>query len=67
MEKIELTVKGMSCGHCEKAVTNALMGIGASKVIADKDSANVVVEFDPSALSVDAIKREITEAGYEVE
>jgi len=67
MEKIELTVKGMSCGHCEKVVANALMDMGASKVIANKDSASVVVEFDPAVLSADDIKRKITEAGYEAE
>jgi copper chaperone len=64
MEKITLQVEGMSCGHCEKAVTNALTGLGATKVKASARKKTVEVTFDPKVLTTEDIKNEIIEAGY---
>jgi len=66
MEKIQLKVAGMSCQHCEKAVVNILLDIGAEAVTADAKSGLVDVEFDPTHLTVDVIKKEIFDEGYEV-
>ena len=65
MEKIEFKVMGMSCGHCERAIINALEDIGVVAT-ADKDSGTVVAEFDPAEITVEAIRKEIEEAGYNV-
>ena len=66
MSKETLKIGGMSCGHCEKAVVNALTDIGASVVRADSGTGEVYVEFDAATVTFDKIKAEITETGYEV-
>ncbi|MDR2182834.1 MAG: hypothetical protein LBE55_01535 [Clostridiales bacterium] len=45
---------------------NALCDLGAEKVSADKDSGQVVVEYDADVVSVADMKSEIVEAGYNV-
>ena len=64
MERVELKVNGMSCAHCEKAVVNAMLDLGATSAAADKDSGWVVVEFDAAVTSLAAIKKELDEMGY---
>ncbi|MGM9946064.1 MAG: copper chaperone CopZ [Lysinibacillus sp.] len=68
MENVVLNVKGMSCGHCVKAVESSvgeLQGINEVKV--DLGAAQVTVAFDASQVTVDAIKEAIEEQGYDVE
>jgi copper chaperone len=57
-------VEGMTCGHCEKAITKALMTIDAqAKVLIDRHQNKVQVdsEKDRSALA-----QAMTEEGYRV-
>ena len=57
-------VEGMTCGHCEKAVTKALLTLDAqAKVVIDRLQNKVQVdsEKDRSALA-----QAITEEGYRV-
>lgn len=63
----ELKIKGMTCGHCVKAVTEALepiAGITDVKVDLDNDKATIYLSKD---VDNEVIKKEIEEAGYEVE
>ncbi len=63
--KKTLLVEGMSCGHCEKAVKNALGELeGVSKVEVDLGSKKVKVEGE--GLNDILIKGAIEEAGYEL-
>lgn len=56
-------VKGMTCGHCVKAVTRAVHDVDAqAKVEVDLDSGKVQVD---STMPAAAIERAIAEAGYE--
>ncbi len=57
-------VQGMTCGHCERAVTNAIQGVDAQAQIKIDRSANRV-EVDSSA-SRDALQAAIAEEGYKV-
>ena len=66
MSKETLKVGGMSCGHCEKAVVNALTDIGVGVVQANSSLGEVYVEFDQASVTLEKIKAEIIEAGYEV-
>ncbi|MDP4164431.1 MAG: copper chaperone CopZ [Bacillota bacterium] len=67
MEKIVLNVKGMSCGHCVKAVEGSVGKLnGVEKVLVDLDKGQVQVEFNPSELNVDTIKETIDDQGYDV-
>jgi len=58
------TVTGMTCGHCEKAVTRALQEVDPqAKVQIDRTQNNVQVE---STASREALAQAITEEGYAV-
>ena len=57
-------VQGMTCGHCERAVTNAIQGVDAQAQIKIDRAANRV-EVDSSA-SRDALQAAIVEEGYKV-
>ena len=66
MEKITIQVQGMSCAHCEKAVKNALMDMGVKSVTASAKNNTVEVTFLPDKISLEKIKAEIVEMGYQV-
>ena len=64
MQKIILEVEGMTCAHCEKAVNNALLDLGAKTVKASARKQTVEVVFSPDLVSPEDIKAEIKEMGY---
>lgn len=64
MKKV-LLVEGMSCGHCEKAVKNALGELEGVKSV-EVDLASKKVEVEGENLQDNIIKEAIEEAGYEV-
>ena len=66
MSKETLKVGGMSCGHCEKAVENALADIGVSVVKANSGTNEVYVEFDSASVTLEKIRAEVAETGYEL-
>ncbi|EMA61200.1 CopZ family metallochaperone [Halorubrum lipolyticum] len=58
-----ITVEGMSCGHCEQSVTEALEGVdGVERATADRESDSATVEGDADP---DALVSAVTEAGYD--
>ena len=63
---MEITVKGMSCGHCATAVTKALEELpGISQVQVDLASGRVTLaNADP--VSQEDLARAIKAAGYEM-
>jgi copper ion binding protein len=64
--KTVLKVDGMSCEHCVKHVKEALEGIAgvkSAKVSLKENSASVE---HADAVTLDALKVAVTEAGYEV-
>ncbi|MDR3314053.1 MAG: copper ion binding protein [Oscillospiraceae bacterium] len=67
MEKITLKVEGMSCGHCEIAVQDAVRKLpGVKKVKANKRKKLAVVEYDAAAVSREQIAGAISSTGYTV-
>ncbi len=57
-------VKGMTCGHCVKAVTNALKEVDAeAEVNIDLEKGRVQVS---STAPAEKLSAAITDAGYEV-
>lgn len=64
MKKI-LLVEGMSCGHCEKAVKNALGELEGVKNVS-VDLGNKKVEVEGDNLVDSKIKEAIEDAGYDV-
>ncbi len=67
MEKIEITVRGMTCEHCVKRVEKALLSTGkARNVKVDLATGKVSFEKEES-LSLEEIKNNIEVFGYKVE
>jgi len=63
---MEITVKGMSCGHCAAAVTKALEKLpGISQVQVDLASGLVTFAND-DPVSQEELARTIKAAGYEL-
>jgi copper chaperone len=58
------TVEGMTCGHCEKAVTKALLALDAqAKIVIDRTQKKVQVDSEKSR---EALAQAITDEGYRV-
>ena len=58
------TVQGMTCGHCERAVTRAVQSVDPqAQVSIDRPAGKVEVQ---STQPREAIARAIAEEGYEV-
>lgn len=67
MENVTLTVQGMSCGHCVKAVEGSVGELnGVDKVKVNLEAGQVDVAFDSSKVTVDTIKETIDDQGYDV-
>ncbi|CAM3786963.1 copper chaperone CopZ [Mesobacillus zeae] len=68
MEKTTLNVKGMSCGHCVKAVEGSVGKLeGVQSVKVDLESGKVTVDYNPDKVSVEQLKETIDDQGYDVE
>ena len=64
LRELRYTVAGMSCGHCEAAVTKGVRQVaGVEAVEIDLDTKAVTVRGHE--LSDDAVRQAIREAGYE--
>ncbi|MDT9027373.1 MULTISPECIES: copper chaperone CopZ [Rossellomorea] len=67
MQKESLTVEGMSCGHCVKAIEGSVAKLdGVKSVQVSLEEKKVEVEFDDSQVKLDDIKETIDDQGYDV-
>ena len=67
MEEITLQVQGMSCGHCVNSIEGSVANLnGVKSVKVHLDSSTVDVEYDSNTVSLEKIKTEIEEQGYDV-
>jgi copper chaperone len=67
MEKITLQVTGMTCGHCEKAVKNALLSVeGVSEVNVSLKDGKVDVGYESRKAPVEKLKEAVEDQGYDV-
>jgi copper chaperone len=68
-KRAELSVEGMSCGHCVARVKNALSSVeGVTKAEVSLENKNAVVEYDPDTTNPEKMKKAIADLdlGYEV-
>ena len=63
MNKLELEIQGMSCGHCVAAVSNALGELDGVSVEA-VEIGSATVEYQPDVVSPDQIVLAVEDAGY---
>lgn len=67
MEHTTLTVKGMSCGHCVKAVEESVGKLtGVETVSVNLDAGTVEVTHDAAATDRKSIEETIEDQGYDV-
>jgi|SRR5690625_2634465 len=67
MKQITLQVQGMSCGHCVSSIEDNVGEINGVKSITVKlEDGKVEVEYDANKVTIDDVKKEIEELGYEV-
>jgi copper chaperone len=67
MEKITLTVKGMTCMGCVRSVKNVLEPIpGVTGVDVTLENGQVTIDYDPAGSNVEQFTSAINDAGYEV-
>ena len=65
MDRVKLTITGMSCGHCVSAVDKALKrmeGVEVEQVAIG----SATVSYDPATTSTDRITKAIENEGYTV-
>jgi copper chaperone len=63
MDRVHLTIEGMSCGHCLNAVRGALEkvpGVSVERVTIGA----AIVAYDPARASVDQIVDAVADQGY---
>ncbi|MFE7595211.1 heavy-metal-associated domain-containing protein, partial [Kitasatospora sp. NPDC057512] len=63
---ITYTVSGMSCGHCEKAISEEVSALaGVTEVAADATAGTVTIS-SAAPLDDEQVRAAIDEAGYEL-
>jgi copper chaperone len=67
MTETILKIDGMSCGHCEIAIQDAIRKLpGIKKVRASRRKAAAKVQYDAALVSTGQLANAVTEAGYTV-
>lgn len=67
MEKTVLQVDGMSCGHCVKAVEDAVKALdGVDSVEVSLENKTATVAYDAAKATVEQMKEAIEDEGYDV-
>lgn len=67
MENVTLNVKGMSCGHCVKAIEGSVGSLqGVEQVKVNLEAGKVDIAFDHDKVTLDEIKEIIDDQGYDV-
>lgn len=63
METVQLTVEGMTCDHCVRAVERAVRSVAGVRD-AKVEVGSVQVTYDPGAARVDRIVEAVEDEGY---
>ncbi len=66
MASTTITIKGMTCGHCEGRVMVELEKIaGVTEVVVSAEKGNAVISAT-SEISLENIEKAVVEAGYKI-
>jgi copper ion binding protein len=65
MTKLEMNISGMTCGHCVRAVSQALGELDGVQV-EQVQVGSAVVNYDETKLSRDRVTEVVEDAGYAV-
>jgi copper chaperone len=65
MANVKLRVTGMTCGHCQAKVEQALKGVGGVySAIIDLPDGEAEVDFDDDSVTTDQLLAAVARAGY---
>jgi copper chaperone len=65
MRTVTLKVEGMSCSHCQQAVTKALKGVpGVAEARVDLGRHEATVTYDPARGTLEQMAAAVGDAGY---
>jgi len=65
MATLKLRVSGMTCGHCQLKVEQALLGAsGVYSAVVDLSGGEAEVDFDDDTTTTDQLITAIEKAGY---
>jgi copper chaperone len=68
IQEVTLIAPDISCGHCVATVQKALGPLeGVTRVEASAETKHVVVDFDPTRITVDRLEAALDDAGYPVQ
>ncbi len=66
-QKLNLNILGMSCGHCEKTIQQALEKMdGVMKAEIDHKKEQGIIDFNPHQIHQEDIENKIIELGYSI-
>jgi copper chaperone CopZ len=65
MKKKEITISGMTCGHCVKAIIKALGGI-PGLTLDEVQVGKATIQVDESKVSDELLKTAVEQAGYQI-
>jgi copper chaperone len=65
MARVQLTVTGMTCGHCHRKVEDALNGVeGVFGVLVDLEAGMAEVDFDDVRTGAEVLVKAVEASGY---
>jgi copper chaperone len=65
MASAKLKVTGMTCGHCQKTVEQALKGVnGVYSAVVDLQDGEAEVDFDDDSVTTIRLVAAVVDAGY---
>ena len=65
MERLNLKIEGMSCGHCVARVQKSLSKVEGVHV-GQVEIGSAWVTYDPSRVGPEQIRQAVEDAGYEI-
>ena len=66
-KKEKYQIEGMSCSGCERTVSKVVGNLeGVKSSTADLATSSLSVEYDPSIVTVEAIKSAVERTGYKL-
>ncbi|WP_156946509.1 copper ion binding protein [Desulfitibacter alkalitolerans] len=67
LQTMTISIEGMSCGHCKKAVEAALKTLdGVCEAEVNLDANSALVAYEKGKVTEEKIKDAVVSAGYEV-
>ena len=63
MKELKLTIEGMSCEHCVRAVKNRLTAT-PGVTVEDVEVGSATLQYDPVKTNVEQIEEAIADEGY---